>query len=392
MTDQAKRRGVGGAQPVGEKTAGIAISDADENFTFVNPTMSEMLGYSQEELVGTNLAKFVDPEEFSRLREFTPRRREGLRNHYETTIYRKDGTPRSMLVSCSPLSSAVGEFEGIIAVLIDITERRRFERELEEAEKAYTERLEETVRERSLELEKAQAQLIQSEKMAAMGRLAAGVAHGINNPAGVLLMKLNFLLSVAREENLTPRAVATLRIAVEQTRRINQIVENLLTFSRPADGIPRAVDVNRVVRESLSLAVRVLSATGVEFRQELADDLPFVLADPNELEQVFINLINNAVDAMRTGGVLTIRSGSDGQGTDGSQIITVEIEDTGSGIPDDYLDRIFDPFFTTKQVGEGTGLGLAISYGIVQKIGGQIEVDSVRHEGTRMRVNLPVSP
>ena len=378
--------------------AGINITDPDENLTFVNSGFAELLGYAPEELEGTNLANLTTPSEFSRYREFTRRRLGGLRNYYESTLLRKDGTHLRALISASPLTAADGSFEGTIAVIIDITDLRRAEAELARARTAYTEDLEEMVRARTRELEETQAQLIQSEKMGAMGKLAAGVAHEINNPAGVLLMKLKFLLSVADEEALSHRAASTLQVAVQQTERIEQIVDNLLSFARPSEGVPRAVDVNDIAVAAMDLSVRTLTSYGIEFRKVLASQLPQIDADPTELEQVFINLINNAVDAMPSGGTLTVSTHlkrdhageSNGDPEGAPTQIVIKVEDTGSGIPPDFLDRIFDPFFTTKKVGEGTGLGLSISYGIVEKLGGRIEVASARNEGTKMFVRLPV--
>lgn len=377
--------------------AGISMTDFDERLTFVNPGLCEMLGYEADELQGKSLSELTDPDEFGRYTEYTQRRQKGLRNYYETSLFHKNGSALNVLISASPLTAADGSFEGTIAVIIDITVLRRAEAHLEEAKRAYTENLEETVRERTRELGQAQAQLIQSEKMAAMGKLAAGVAHEVNNPAGVLVMKLKFLLSIAGEESLSNRAISTLQVAVEQTARINQIVENLLSFSRPSSGIPQIVDVNTVAAAAVSLSASAMSASGLDFRTELHSRPLPVKADPNELEQVLINLVNNAVDAMPDGGILTVSTepsasrSSPGQGEEGARIedVTIKVGDTGNGIPDDFKELIFDPFFTTKQVGKGTGLGLSISYGIVEKLGGHIEVETVRHRGTTMIVRLP---
>ena len=368
--------------------AGLTITDSEERLTLVNPGLCEMLGYEAGELQGKSLAELTDPAEFVRYTEYTRRRQQGLRNHYETFLIRRDGSRLITLISASPLTAADGSFEGTIAVIIDITELRRVEAALAEAQSAYTDKLADTVRERTRALDQAQAQLVQSEKMAAMGKLAAGVAHEINNPAGVLLMKLNFLLSIADEEGLSSRAVSTLQVAVEQTARINQIVESLLSFSRPSSGIPQTVDVNEVASAALSLSGRALVANGIDLRAELSPGTLAVKADPNELEQVLINLINNAVDSMPQGGILTLSTAGAGAGAVSDEVV-IRVADTGCGIPADFMDVIFDPFFTTKPVGEGTGLGLSVSYGIVEKLGGRMEVDTVRHRGTTMAVLLP---
>ena len=249
--------------------------------------------------------------------------------------------------------------------------------------------LEETVRLRTLELERAQAQLVQTEKMAAMGKLAAGVAHEINNPAGVLLMKLEFLLSIATPEGLSERAVSTLSVAVEQTERIERIVESLLDFSRPAEGTARRININDVASSAFRIAQSRPPGEGPAFSWHPEEVLPDVEADHNELEQVIINLLDNAVDAAGQQGHGVVGTGIDTGISAG--FVTLYVAADGPGITDDFRERIFDPFFTTKQVGDGTGLGLSISYGIVHKFGGTIVVDSVRHKGTIMTERLPAA-
>ena len=245
--------------------------------------------------------------------------------------------------------------------------------------------LEEMVRQRTQEIERVLGRRGQTERVAAIGKLAAGVAHEINNPTGVLMMKLKFLLSIAAAEGLSERAVATLNVAVEQTERIDGIVESLLDFSRPAEGTPRRLDVNHVIHGALHLVADRSADAEPACAWHPGDDLPVVEADPNELEQVFVHLISNAVDAAGPDGRIVVGSSfADG-------VVTVSVADDGPGIPDDFRERIFDPFFTTKKGGEGTGLGLAIASGIVQKLGGTITVSSRRQEGTTMTVCLPAS-
>ena len=366
--------------------AGITITDPDENITFANPAAVRMLGYTKDELLGINLSKLTDPNEFSRYREFTKQRKRGVENQYETHLYRKDGERISVLVSVSPLLDLQERLEGILAVAVDITDHRRAEEELRKAKEAYTERLEEMVRERTRELEEAQTQLIHSEKLAAMGKLAAGVAHEINNPAGVLLMKLKFLLSTAEEAGVPQRAVSSLQVSVDQVERIQKIVESLLTFSRQPEGIPVPTSINHAVATALRLTEHTLSSRCIEPELDLDQSLPEVCADPAALEQVVINLLNNASDAMPEGGRLKVRTWNASK--DGW--VYLSVEDDGVGIPSDYLSKVFDPFFTTKQVGEGTGLGLSISYGIIEKLGGRIEVQSTPEEGSTFTVRLPV--
>ena len=170
--------------------AGIGITDVEENLTFANPALGDIMGYGVDELIGINLSRFVEGEEYNRYQELTEQRLQGFRNAYETRVRRRDGSLINVLISGSPLADEDGEFIGVLTVVFDITELRRAEQELERNKRAYTDQLEAMVRERTNQLEEAQAKLIQSAKLAAVGQLAAGVAHEINNPVGVLLMKL----------------------------------------------------------------------------------------------------------------------------------------------------------------------------------------------------------
>jgi len=232
-------------------------------------------------------------------------------------------------------------------------------------------------------LQETQEQLVMQEKMAALGDLVAGVAHEINNPVGVLLMKLKFLLSVAKRENLTAKAMATLDIAVEQAGRIADIVQDLLNFSRTPTDRPQSLNLNERIHSSLRLSHRLLTDRRIDLHLDLCEELPSVLGDPVEFEQVLINLLNNAVEAMADGGELHLASHAEaGQ-------VVISLRDTGEGIEAEDLGSIFDPFFTTKNFGEGTGLGLSISYGIVQKMGGSIEVESELGSGAVFHIRLP---
>lgn len=216
--------------------AGIGITDGNEIFTLANSALEGIFGFGDGELVGTSLSAVTTGQEFDRYKELTQQRRQGVSDSYETTVIRRNGEARRVLISTAPLTDGDNEFIGTMAVVADITEQRLAEKTLEASQRRYTEQLEETIRQKSLEIERTQAQLVQTEKMAAMGKLAAGVAHEINNPAGVLMMKLKFLLSIADQEGLSERSVSTLGVAIEQTQRIERIVESLLDFSRPADG------------------------------------------------------------------------------------------------------------------------------------------------------------
>ena len=225
-----------------------------------------------------------------------------------------------------------------------------------------------------------QTQLAHTEKMAAMGTLAAGVAHEVNNPlAGILACSEN--MEAVLDD---PEAVRQyLNLIRDGLRRIERTIQNLLDFSRTREMTLEPTSINRSIRNVLEMTSYQLKKSGIECQTELSPDDPPVLADRFQMEQLFLNLILNAIQAMPEGGTLVIRTTV----VDGS--LVAEVEDDGIGIPPEIRERIFDPFFTTREVGEGTGLGLAVSDTIVRAHGGSIEVESVVGRGSVFRVRLP---
>jgi signal transduction histidine kinase len=226
-----------------------------------------------------------------------------------------------------------------------------------------------------------QTQLAHTEKMAAMGTLAAGVAHEVNNPlAGILACSEN-LEAVLDEPEAVREYLGLIR---DGLHRIERTIQNLLDFSRSHEMTLEPTSINHNLRHVVELADYQLRQRGIEVRMDLAPDEPVVLADHLQMEQLFLNLVLNAVQAMPEGGRLTLRTRIE-EGT-----VIAEVEDSGTGIDPSIRDRIFDPFFTTREVGEGTGLGLAVSDTIVRAHGGSIEVESVVGQGSVFRIRLPL--
>jgi two-component system NtrC family sensor kinase len=251
--------------------------------------------------------------------------------------------------------------------------------------------LERRVEERTEELRVAQARLVQSMKLRALGDLVAGVAHEINNP---LMASTTMLHVLAREAG---EADAALQRRLDVLRRCNErigrIVSHLRDFSRQSDFEPRPIPLALPLDSALLITGQQLLNHQIELRRELADDLPRIVGDPNTLEQVFLNLIANARDAMdRVDGprVLTIRAVR--AELDGRPAVAVSFADSGPGIPDEVREKMFEPFFTTKEVGRGTGLGLSIAYGIIEQHRGRIEVESTPGQGATFRIVLPAQP
>ncbi len=248
--------------------------------------------------------------------------------------------------------------------------------------KAFSEELEQKVEERTRELEKAQAQLVQSEKLASIGELAAGVAHEINNPLGVMLGFTQVILKKLPKDDLFYKPLTSIE---REGLRCKKIIQGLLDFSRRSTPTFQLVNLNDAVEAACELIEHQITINNVRVIKGYAPSLPEILADVNQLQQVFVNLIINAYQAMPQGGELRVTTR-----TVGNQVQAI-FADSGMGIPPENLKHIFDPFFTTKEVGKGTGLGLSVSYGIVELHGGKIEVDSQVGVGTTFVVILPVS-
>lgn len=246
----------------------------------------------------------------------------------------------------------------------------------------FTRRLEEQVKVKTDELEATQDQLIQSEKMSALGRLAAGIAHEINNPLTSILINSELIA-----EHMEPEDPMSehLGFITDEATRCSTIVDGLLQFTRQTPTVMGESDLNELVATTMRIIDSQAMAEKVEVEVDLDRRMPPIMADPNKLRQVLTNIIVNALDAMPKGGrlVVTTRYLPD------SQQAGITVEDSGPGIPQDMQSRIFDPFYTTKGV-DGTGLGLAVSLGIIEQHDGKIEVESEPGEGTMMKVRLPI--
>jgi two-component system, NtrC family, sensor kinase len=233
-------------------------------------------------------------------------------------------------------------------------------------------------------LQKTQQHLVQSEKMASVGQLAAGVAHELNNPLGGILIYTSLLLEKAKKES---RDAADMQRIIAETERCRKIVRGLLDFSRQTRIDAAIVDLNKILASTLALVTQQALFHNIQVEQSYESALANVFVDVGQIQQVFLNIILNAVDAMQGRGVLTVKTE---RAADSAQV-RVLIADTGCGMTKEIMDKIFEPFFTTKPRGTGTGLGLAIAYGIVQKHNGDILVQSQVGKGSCFTIELPAA-
>ncbi len=235
-------------------------------------------------------------------------------------------------------------------------------------------------------------QVVESGKLATIGELAAGIAHEINNPVAIMVEEAGWIEDLLEEEDLKEcknlnEFTRALRQINTQGKRCKEITHKLLSFARKTDSTVNDVQINDAIKEIVSLSAQMARYNKVIIETKLDEGIPYIRISPSELQQVILNFFNNAIDAMeKTGGTIKVE-------TKVSKIeknhVVILIEDNGPGIPKDNLNRIFDPFFTTKAVGKGTGLGLSICYGIIQKMGGKIDVHSHVGVGTKFRIWIP---
>ena len=371
------RRSYGGAV-LDAAPDGMFIVDASGTILLANQQAYTLFGYAPPDLVGQSVdvllpdalqaAHAAHRDAYAR----APRTRP-MGSGLDLLARRQDGSELPVEISLSPMATPEGMV--IIAAVRDITERKRIESDLRALNEDLTRQRQEAER-AALALAARRA-----EKLAAIGTLAAGLAHELNNPIGIMSSRIEVMLM---EGTTLPEPVREdLEVLHRQAQRVARITQGLLTFARTSAGEREPVDLNHVVRETLLLAEAQITKSGVKVIVELSPDLPPILGDADTLQQVMLNLVTNARDAVDGRG--EIRIGTAVRESD--RRIELVVADTGRGIAPEDLTRIFDPFFTTKPA--GTGLGLSLTHGIVREHGGTIDVESTPGRGTRFLLAFP---
>jgi len=470
---------------------GLFISSKEGNFLDCNQALLDMLGYpNKEEFLKINIARdlYVNPQDRKTLQERV--KRDSFVKDMEVEFKKKNGEKITVLLTGYPIKNEKGEVVGYQGINLDISERKRIENELREANEFFMNLIESSVdgiiaadmkgnififnkgaealtgykaeevigklhitqiypegvakeimkKLRSPEyggvgkfipsqlkvlnkfgeeihvqlsaaliydgngheiasvgiftdlrprlmmekrLQETHLQLVSSEKMASLGKLAAGIAHEINNPLGGILIYSSLMMEDLPEEDSRRGDLARI---VQEAGRCKEIVKSLLEFARQTEPKMEPSDINRAINDGLFFLVNQALFHNIQIIKKLDSFLPFVRGNASQLKQVFMNIIVNAAEAMHGSGTLTITTSP----APDRKTVLVEFTDTGEGIPEENFTRIFDPFFTTKEVGKGTGLGLATSYGIVEDHGGKISVRSKVGEGTTFAIELPL--
>jgi len=332
-----------------------------------NPHLKLIFGYSgdtaEEDVRPFDADRFVDPQ--ARVALVERLTTDGSVNDYLLRLRRADGNAVWVELTARADAPAVDHTVRIEALVRDVSERKKLD---DETRDIYH-------------------QLLQAEKMAALGQTVSGVAHELNNPLATILSWAERLSQRTTLDDSVRRGLETI---FSESERAARIVRNLLTFARKRQTTRAMVDVNHVARETLALRAYEQRVTNVAVIEALAAGLPQVFADSHQVQQVLLNLVINAEQAMLAAngrGTLVLRTWHDAD----QECVILEVNDDGPGIPEEVQPKIFDPFFTTKDVGKGTGLGLTVAYAIVQEHGGRIRLESRAGHGASFYVELPVS-
>jgi PAS domain S-box-containing protein len=341
----------------------IFVKDLQGKYVKINAAGAGLVGKTPEEVIGKTDRQLYTPEAAERIiahdHHVLSSGATGIFEETDATL----GTPRTLLSTKSPYRDQQGNVIGLIGIARDITERKRAEEQLQRQREA----------------------LYQSEKLATMGQLLAGVAHELNNPLSVVMGQAALLQQSVRNKRQAERAAKI----VQAAERCARIVGNFLALARQRPPTRQPVQLNTVVREAVELLAYPLRVDSVEVIFALADGMPLLCADPDQLHQVVVNLVANAHQAMRDSEPPRRLTLATGVAAEGRQV-WLEVRDTGPGIAAELEGRVFEPFFTTKPPGVGTGLGLSLCQGIIEAHGGGIGVVQGRERGAIFRVELPV--
>jgi two-component system NtrC family sensor kinase len=336
----------------------VVIRKGGEIIIF-NSAAERLLGYEKDQVMGKiNIVNLYPPgiaKKIMKDMRSADFGGPGILVKQEMALLDKDGNEIPVFISAALLFQKNQEI-GSVGIFTDLREKKRLER-----------------------------QLLRTEKLSSLGKMAAGIAHEINQPLTGVLTFSHLLLKKFKDADQTRR---DLEVIVRETTRIKKIVQGVLDFSREASIQKKPCRIESILDHTLDIVIHQDRFFGISLKKEYGQEVPEVIVDEDRIEQVFLNIILNAVDAMQGSGILTIRTRRR------EQTVEIDLADTGQGISEPILDKIFDPFFTTKDSSEGMGmgLGLAVSYGIVKNHNGDIQVASIPGRGTTFTVRLPLIP
>jgi two-component system NtrC family sensor kinase len=342
---------------------GIIAADMKGNIIIFNKGAETLTGYTAEEVIGKIHITRIYPEgiakeimrklrspEFGGTGKFTPT---------QLNVVNKNGEEIPIQLSAALIYDGTGKEVASVGIFTDLRSRLKMEKELQEIEQA----------------------LLQSEKLAAMGRLTSQIAHELNNPIYGIMNTLDLLKTEIPPESKRRRI---LEMSLSETHRLAEMLRNMLSFSKPEEEERRPVYLNDLLEGILLIIDKQMQEANVKVKTYFDEKIPEVMASTNQMRQVMLNMLKNAKEAMPKGGTLTVGTGRE------KDKVVIHIRDTGMGIPEESQKKIFEAFFTTKQKVKGVGLGLSVCYGIIKNHGGEIKVESEEGKGTHFTISLPI--
>ena len=364
-------------------SVGLIVCDlekSDARISIFSVGAEKLFGYQQTEAIGESIALIYPPELVGLIPARVERFRQGKPMHsFNMTLTRKSGEHFPAVVSVHPFAPHDGKFRKVVGVFRDITELIRAQEQLQSANTL----LERRVERRTLELQETQKQYLHAEKLSAIGKLSASIAHEFNNPLQGIL---SILKGLKKRAILEPEDKELLDAAINESERIKNLIRSLQEFNRPSSGKKVPMDVHKSLNAVLLLHKSDFKNRHIAVELKYAEPLPQICAIPDQIKQVYLNLLTNAADACQESGsgVITVSTWQE------NGKVAVAIQDTGIGIKPEEMDHIFQPFYTTKPEVKGTGLGLSVSYGIIKQHHGEIQVESRPGEGTTFTILLPI--
>ncbi|HSB07786.1 MAG TPA: PAS domain S-box protein, partial [Thermodesulfobacteriota bacterium] len=342
---------------------GIIVTDMKGDILLFNQGAENLLGYKSEEVAGRmNIRSIYPPgvaEEVMAKMRSPDYGGVGKLTSFPIIHRRKDGELIEGDLSAALIYDEEGKEIASVGIFKDLRERLRIERELQKMQEA----------------------LLQSEKLAAMGRLTSQIAHELNNPIYGIMNTLELLKTEIPPESKRRRI---LELSLSETQRLSEMLRNMLSFSKPEEEVRKRINVNELLEGILLMMERQMREANIRVETYFEEDLPEVMASTNQMRQVFLNIFKNAKEAMPKGGTITARTEKK------ENKVFIHVQDTGVGVPEEIRNRIFEAFFTTKQKVKGVGLGLSVCYGIIKDHGGEIKLESEQGHGSTFIISLPI--